>query len=303
VPFALGTDTAGSGRVPAGLCNISGLKPTKGWLSTHGVLPACRSLDCVSVFALSPEDSWEVAALLYEGPWVAERYATLRTFFAKHAREVHPVTRRIVGLKPTPGRVSTVGVLPACRSLDCVSVFAQTVDDAAAVLACIEGVRHRTVGRARADQAGGELVEVGLADDDGAGIDQALHHRRVGSGGAAGEARAAGGGGQAGDVDVVLHSERHAEQRQAFEGGGALLAQACVAGIGGREQLRVREAADPRAGSAPGSVVQGPRHQRPHRLRAVAEAASDVRERARGAAHGGCIVLVHAILYARSESA
>ncbi|HJW11977.1 MAG TPA: amidase family protein, partial [Albitalea sp.] len=63
VPFALGTDTAGSGRVPAGLCNISGLKPTKGWLSTHGVVPACRSLDCVSVFALSPEDAWEVAAL------------------------------------------------------------------------------------------------------------------------------------------------------------------------------------------------------------------------------------------------
>jgi allophanate hydrolase len=62
VPFALGTDTAGSGRVPAGFCNISGLKPTRGWLSTRGVVPACRSLDCVSVFALSPEDAWSVAA-------------------------------------------------------------------------------------------------------------------------------------------------------------------------------------------------------------------------------------------------
>jgi allophanate hydrolase len=63
VPFALGTDTAGSGRVPAGFCNIVGLKPTRGWLPTTGVVPACRSLDCVSVFALSPEDAWAVAAI------------------------------------------------------------------------------------------------------------------------------------------------------------------------------------------------------------------------------------------------
>jgi allophanate hydrolase len=63
VPFSLGTDTAGSGRVPAGFCQISGLKPTRGWLSTHGVLPACRSLDCPSVFALTPEDAWAVAAV------------------------------------------------------------------------------------------------------------------------------------------------------------------------------------------------------------------------------------------------
>ena len=62
VPFALGTDTAGSGRVPAGFCNVAGLKPTRGWLSTQGVVPACRSLDCVSVFALSPEDAWSVAS-------------------------------------------------------------------------------------------------------------------------------------------------------------------------------------------------------------------------------------------------
>ena len=49
VSFALGTDTAGSGRVPAGCNNIVGLKPTPGLLSTDGVVPACRSLDCVSV--------------------------------------------------------------------------------------------------------------------------------------------------------------------------------------------------------------------------------------------------------------
>ena len=65
VSFALGTDTAGSGRVPAAFNNLVGLKPTRGLLSTHGVVPACRSLDCVSVFALTAADAaavLEVAA-------------------------------------------------------------------------------------------------------------------------------------------------------------------------------------------------------------------------------------------------
>ena len=57
VSFALGTDTAGSGRVPAAFTNIVGLKPTKGLISTKGVVPACRSLDCVSVFALTAADA------------------------------------------------------------------------------------------------------------------------------------------------------------------------------------------------------------------------------------------------------
>lgn len=51
VDFALGTDTAGSGRVPAGLNNIVGIKPSKGLISTRGVLPAAQSVDCVSIFA------------------------------------------------------------------------------------------------------------------------------------------------------------------------------------------------------------------------------------------------------------
>lgn len=63
VAFALGTDTAGSGRVPAGFNNLVGLKPTRGWLSTRGVVPACRTLDCVSVFALTVADAAQVAAL------------------------------------------------------------------------------------------------------------------------------------------------------------------------------------------------------------------------------------------------
>jgi allophanate hydrolase len=57
VSFALGTDTAGSGRVPAGFMNLVGLKPTRGYLSTLGVVPAVKSLDCISIFALTCQDA------------------------------------------------------------------------------------------------------------------------------------------------------------------------------------------------------------------------------------------------------
>ena len=60
VAFALGTDTAGSGRVPAAFNNIVGLKPTRGAISARGVVPACRSLDCVSIFAHDCADAVEV---------------------------------------------------------------------------------------------------------------------------------------------------------------------------------------------------------------------------------------------------
>lgn len=63
VPFALGTDTAGSGRVPAGFNNIVGLKPSKGWLSNTGLVPACKTLDCISVFALTVGDALSVAQI------------------------------------------------------------------------------------------------------------------------------------------------------------------------------------------------------------------------------------------------
>ncbi len=170
--FALGTDTAGSGRVPAAFNNLVGLKPTRGWLSTRGVVPACRSLDCVSIFALTVADAEAVAEiagafdptdpyarkqgapgtpidtasfrfgvpadkdlewfgdrespvlfaaavrrlealggqrveidfapfraaarLLYEGPWVAERWVAIRNFHAGHAAAILPVTRQII---------------------------------------------------------------------------------------------------------------------------------------------------------------------------------------------------------------
>jgi allophanate hydrolase len=63
VAFALATDTAGSGRVPAAFNNIVGLKPSRGLLSTNGLVPACRSIDCMTVLALTCEDAREVAAV------------------------------------------------------------------------------------------------------------------------------------------------------------------------------------------------------------------------------------------------
>ncbi len=172
VPLALGTDTAGSGRVPAGLSNIVGLKPSLGLVSTAGVVPACRTLDCVSVLALTVDDAfaalaaiagpdaadaysrprrlgalgalprglrlgvpmpgqrlffgdqaaaaaydaalarlarlgavlvefdiepfYQAARLLYEGPWVAERYLATRALIASAPQAMHPVTRQII---------------------------------------------------------------------------------------------------------------------------------------------------------------------------------------------------------------
>ncbi|PTR14765.1 allophanate hydrolase [Nitrosospira sp. Nsp2] len=175
VCFSLGTDTAGSGRVPAAFNNLIGYKPTRGWLSTRGVVPACRSLDCVSIFAFTATDArrilevsagydeedvysrqrkehvfdfsisgrrfrfgvprqhqlqffgnqdaarlfgravasmealggtaaeidfapfLETARLLYEGPWVAERYAAIRDFFDSHSDQVVAPVREIIG--------------------------------------------------------------------------------------------------------------------------------------------------------------------------------------------------------------
>jgi allophanate hydrolase len=64
VPFSIGTDTAGSGRVPAALCGITGLKPSRGLVSTLGTVPACASLDCPSVFAPSVADASAVLAVI-----------------------------------------------------------------------------------------------------------------------------------------------------------------------------------------------------------------------------------------------
>lgn len=63
VSFSIGTDTAGSGRVPAAFNNLVGLKPTRGVLSTAGLLPACRTLDCATVFAETCADAAQVLAV------------------------------------------------------------------------------------------------------------------------------------------------------------------------------------------------------------------------------------------------
>jgi allophanate hydrolase len=78
VAFALGTDTAGSGRVPAGFNNVVGLKPTPGRVGTSGVVPACRSIDCVSILALTAADAAQVLAII-EGPDPADPYSAFST--------------------------------------------------------------------------------------------------------------------------------------------------------------------------------------------------------------------------------
>lgn len=83
VPFSLGTDTAGSGRVPAAFNNIVGFKPSCGRISTRGLVPACRSLDCVSVFALSVEDAQTVAQLA-EGFDPEDAYSRAQPHPARH---------------------------------------------------------------------------------------------------------------------------------------------------------------------------------------------------------------------------
>ena len=74
VPLALGTDTAGSGRVPAMLNNIVGLKPSLGLISTSGVVPACRTLDCVSIFSLTVDDAMTALAAM-AAPDAADPYS------------------------------------------------------------------------------------------------------------------------------------------------------------------------------------------------------------------------------------
>jgi allophanate hydrolase len=78
VTFSLGTDTAGSGRVPAAFNGLVGMKPTRGLLSTSGIVPACRSLDCVSIFAVSCTDAHDV--------WQAARGFDRSDPFSREAR-------------------------------------------------------------------------------------------------------------------------------------------------------------------------------------------------------------------------
>jgi allophanate hydrolase len=117
--FSLGTDTAGSGRVPAAFNNIVGIKPTPGLLSTSGVIPACRSLDCVSIFAGTVEDGAAVRRI------------------AEGFDPTDPFSRRALPrLLPTAGR--RIGVLaPADRKFfgdeESAALYEQAIARAAAL--------------------------------------------------------------------------------------------------------------------------------------------------------------------------
>jgi allophanate hydrolase len=84
VPLALGTDTAGSGRVPAMLNNIVGLKPSLGLISNAGLVPACRTLDCISVFSLTVDDAMTALAAM-AGPDGADPFSRDRPLGAVSA--------------------------------------------------------------------------------------------------------------------------------------------------------------------------------------------------------------------------
>ncbi|MGG5818659.1 allophanate hydrolase [Falsiroseomonas sp. HW251] len=95
--LSLGTDTAGSGRIPAALNNLVGLKPSLGAVSTRGVVPACRTLDTISVFAATVEDAWagfEVIAA-YD-----ERDPQSRSMPAQDIAGAAPIRR--IGVPPVP---------------------------------------------------------------------------------------------------------------------------------------------------------------------------------------------------------
>ena len=89
VPLSLGTDTAGSGRVPAMFNNIVGLKPSLGLVSTAGVVPACRTLDCVSVFSLTVDDAM-MALTAMAGPDGADPFSRNRTVAGLGAFPANP---------------------------------------------------------------------------------------------------------------------------------------------------------------------------------------------------------------------
>jgi hypothetical protein len=149
---------------------------------------------------------------------------------------------------------------------------------AAADVRRVERVGDRAERRAGADQAGRELVEVGLADHDRAGIDEALHERRVGQRRREREAGAGGGRRQPGDVDVVLHCERHAVERHLVEQRRPAFVQKRVATLGLLQQRCVVEAADPGGRREGRRRVQRARDDAAHRSGAIAQAGANIGE-------------------------
>ena len=118
VDFALGTDTAGSGRVPAAFQGVVGIKPTRGLVPTAGVVPACRSLDCVTVFAPTLAGAQEAIALM-TGPEPTD--PTSRTWPADAPLAAPPSPVVLV-----PAREELVGMADAW--LDAFEAAAETLE-------------------------------------------------------------------------------------------------------------------------------------------------------------------------------
>lgn len=97
--FSLGTDTAGSGRVPACFNNLIGLKPSRGLLSNHGVVPACKSLDCVSVFALNSDDA-SLVLQCAEGHDPSDGYSRQNPYHNRHEHYGHHQGALRIGVIP-----------------------------------------------------------------------------------------------------------------------------------------------------------------------------------------------------------
>ena len=126
VCFALGTDTAGSGRVPAGFNNIVGMKPTPGRVSNAGVLPACRTLDCIAVLALTVSDAAQVMAVI-EGSDPLDAYSSFQTGPSHLSANLSAKLRIGVPMKPVFG--SAQGTDP----LGYAAAFAQAMAQAQAM--------------------------------------------------------------------------------------------------------------------------------------------------------------------------
>lgn len=103
--FSLGTDTAGSGRVPAAFQELIGWKPTRGLLSNRGLVPACKSLDCISVFANTAEDALLVSGVVsvYDVKDAFSRKVTPTGYIGKSFRFGVPATLDFAGDPNTPG--------------------------------------------------------------------------------------------------------------------------------------------------------------------------------------------------------
>ena len=151
VSFALGTDTAGSGRVPAAFNNIVGLKPTKGLVSMRGVVPACRTQDTVSIFALTVADAAKVAGVAY-------------AFDADDAYALAGASSFAVEAPPCPLRIGVPsGAMPFFGDRDYEALYRASIERMAALGARIVPIDYAPFEKAAAMLYAGPWVAERLA--------------------------------------------------------------------------------------------------------------------------------------------